>query len=803
MAPITSNQLLPRVRPNALAAGPEPAAEATPDEIAALLAGDDAATLEAEKRRMDEEVAKAFDADLSERFRKAREARREIEKEMRKSMFRREGKYLPEVRAKLAKLRGNRNANNITEHKCGAAEANILKVLFSPTRSWGLEATPIKELSPGAKSEVEEAVAREFGPIREALEQEFEALVEEEREAAMAGFPETPEQAGARADIEGRLVELQEQERQLRDQTETAIREKAKQEADERSEKMQELIDDQLAEGGYERAMREMVCDFCTYEIAGLMGPIPRREREQVVVQDDAGVYAVAYRDTVKPAFVRLDPWGIYPAALANDVADGDFFYRQLIGDDAAVELFGAENMLKDRLSEAYRHKGSRLDDDTASRAQAEEVKRATDPTGEATSGDGMHELIWWWHRMTRREAAGISREVLQSDADPEERLGYMGLMLNGMVVSISPNWDPSGRPQVHLCSYRRRSGSLFGRSLPWLNKDAQNVRNIAIRGLLTNLLYSASPTFTAHMDLLENPNDILAIYPGKVFQAKPGAPGDNRRAIEPLQVPNFTNAMLALANQAGVWGDDSTGIYPAAYGDARQQGAAETMGGYRMIREDQNIMLQLALQNINDAQQSLIRAMWLWNMLTPGHEERRGDQHVVTRGVMQLYINNENIAACTEKLQFFDEHETAKQLMKPDGYLKLLRTWMTLSNQEPGEYLVSAQELAEKIAKAEAQAQAEAEAQARAEEEARLAEEPPPEEPGAEQPPPAKPESESDRIRAEADLRRAQAAERKAEVEEGKLALARAREASRIREMSQEMRRRRAEVPKIAEGEE
>lgn len=771
-------------------------AAATDAEVAALLAGmaEEGPTPE----QLSEEAAKRLDADLSERFRRSKEARREVAKAMRESMFRREGKYLPEVQAKLNKSRGNRSANNITEAKSAAAEANIAKVVFSSTRSWGLEPTPIAELWPEAKRRVAAAVEAAIGPEREALLDQFEEL-------AAAGAAGGMEESGAgSADIEAALAELDERAEQLQEQEEAAIRKEEEEEAKKRATRMQKVIDDQLAEGGYEKAMRAMIVDFCTYEVAGLMGPIPRRVKERVVVRDDEGTFAVAYRETVIPSVVRLDPWGIYPAALADDVEDGDFFYRQLISDDSAVELFSAGNMLRDRLSEAYRRKGGRLDDDAEARWQSEEVRKVTDAVGESNTGDGMHELVWWWHKMTRREAAGISREVLQADADPEERIGYMGLMLNGMVVSIAPNWDPSGRPQVHLCSYRRRSGSIFGRSLPWLMKDPQNVRNISIRGLLTNLLYSASPSFTADLEMLENPGDILSIYPGKVFQTRHGGPGDNRKAIEAIQVPNFTSAMMTMANQAGVWGDDASGIYPYAYGDNRQKGAAETMGGLRMIVDAQDTMMQLPLLSVNDAQQSLVRAFWLWNMLTPGHEDCRGDQRVVARGVMQLYINSDNIAACTEKLTFFAQNERAARHLRPDGYLRLLRKWFLLSNQDPDDMLMSDQEFAEAVAREQEAAQAQAEAQAAAAQGqgGEGGEEVPPEAGGeTAQGVPPKPESESDRIRAEADMMRAQAAVRKAEVEEGKLVLARSREASRLREAQREERASRVATPEIEEA--
>lgn len=685
-----------------------------------------------------------LDQELGMRFKAAQDARRDTEKEMFNSLRRRHGEYSPEVFEQLKKAKGSRSFSNITEGKCAAAEAQFVNlILFSPSRAWGIAASPIPELDGAAMEEV----LHEAGVRTGAVEgEDYEAAVEE---------------------------------------IAAAIKKAAQQEADRRAERMQKLIDDQFAEGGWRKSARAVIHDFCTLEVAGWMGPILVRSRERRVEGT-----AVVYEEKVQPTMVRLDPFGIYPGAGAADVADGDLFYRTLITDDAAAELksMQSKGFLGDRAALAYSRKGTLLGDGDVDQKVFAELKRQQDPLGLAVNPDGRHELIYWWHRMSRREAAGVRREEIPPEEQADERIGYMGLILNGVVISCVENWDPSGKPQIHVCSYRSEPDSVFGHSLPWLNKDPQNERNVAIRSLHTNMQFSSRPMLDVALTRLVNPWDTTTIHPGKVFATQPDSTGENRPAVTPLAIPNFTPQMLGAANQAGAWADDATGIYPQAYGAAKQIGPAETMGGYQMLREDQMVVLKLAIASLDEAIQSLVDSFWLLNMLTPGHDECKGDSKVVSRGIVQLFLSSENINSLQAKINFLIQSPAAAANLKPNGLLKLMRAWFVLSNLDPDEYLVTEEE-------ADRQREEQAEAKrAAAEEEARRraalagagGE-------GAPTEPQPKPESESDRMRAEADMIRAQAAQKKAETDAGRLAIARADATIRAMKARREDERARA----------
>ncbi len=691
-------------------------------------------------------AGEALDQELGRRFKAAQEARKKIDSDMAKSQRLREGRYSPKAWASLKNSGGSKTFFNITEQKSAAAEANLIDLfLFSASRAWGIAATPIPELPVEAVADI--------------MQKAFAATGAVEGEDYQAAFDE----------LESRMK--------------TAM----KADADQRAERMQELIDDQFEEGGWRDSLLDVLCDFCTYEVSGWMGPIPKRLRVRSVVGG-----RIVVEERIIPVMMSLDPFGIYPAAGSTKVEDGDFFYRTRISDDTALELLSSPNINRARADEAYRRRGAKLGDGDMDALLEEEVQRqATDV--ETSNPDGMHELVYWWHRMTRAEAAGAMREPVPEGRRPEERAAYMGLMLNGIVISCAENWDPLGRPQIHLCRFRRRSRTVFGKSLPRLNKDAQNMRNVATRSLHTNMLYSQKPMMEAKADRLVNPWETTMLHPGQVFLTKEAAVPDGRPAMTPIAIPNFTAQMLSAANQAGAWSDDATGIYPQAYGDARQIGPAETMGGYKMLREDQVKVLKLAIISLDEAVRSLVSAFWLWNMLSQGNEDCKGDSKVVARGAVQLFLNNETANAVAAMLAHFLDHpDQAAAYLKANGVglIRMYREWFTLTNLDPDRFLKTEEEAEEEVRAAQEQAEAEA---AAAEEEARRQAEANATPQGTTAPPP---ETESDRMKAQADMIRAQAAQKKADIEEGKLAIARADATVRAMKAQREARAARVQVP-------
>jgi len=598
-----------------------------------------------------EEVLTSLDNDIGRRFTAAKEARKLIEREMIGDMFRRDGKYPPDVLASLTKAGGSRAFDNITEAKCSAAEAILTEMLLcSKERVWGLEPTPIPELSRRAHEEAVDRVAAED------MDRGMNPAEDE-------GFMERADRLAAR------------------------IEQEEKQEAKERAERMTALIEDALAEGGFRRELKRVLYDFVTHRVAGFLGPMPRVKKVTTYVRGGQ----VAFEDKLVLEVERISPFEIYPAALSSSAEHGDFFLRKLISDDDAAKFGLMKNLLPGRYELAMKRKGNKVyADDELDRILARMQKKQEGNEEEHTP-DGIHELIYFWHDMTLREIAeGRREEYDETDVASLERIPMMGLMLNGVVITLEPNWDATGKPQVHLCSFNENPDSVFGISIAGLMKDKQSFTNIMARSCLQNAVMSAQQSYVANADRFDDFGDLFLQHPGKVYAARsPTMPDDKTPPLEALPTANYTPMFLQAREKMAAFADEATGLYPQSYGSPLQKGPAETASGYRLLLKAQTGKMKLAVVNLSQALESLIYHYWLWFMLNEGHEDCKGDMKVVTSGAIRLFIEEEDSSVLMEILNLFMSNDRLFALMAPEGLARMARRLIALRHENPADYVL------------------------------------------------------------------------------------------------------------------
>ncbi len=683
------------------------------------------------------EARTALDEELSSRFLLAQEACKEIQDQLLASRYRRDGRYQKEVLEKLTRSGGSRAFDNATEGKCAAAQAQLCNlVLFGRTKPWKIQPTPIPDLPPHVRQSA----------IRT-------ALLSYVQETGRVPDPADPVFLQNANDIARKIFNDLRQEAELR------------------AERMQRLIHDQFEEAHWFDVFLEFAYDFVTFEVAGIMGPMPQYILKPVVQPDNS----IRYERSVVLSMECMNPFGIYPAAMSEKVADGDFFYRKLISDDTALELRVLPNLIPDSFRRAYARRGQLVADGHNDLALAEHEKNMG-KTGEVFNADTRHELIYWWHRMSRREAAGARREEVPDGEDPDERIPYMGLMLNGVVITLEPNWDRTGKPQVHLACFRKVPRSLFGKGVAGLMKGAQDDRNVARRALNTNILFSAQLSRIIYPQLLENPMSATVSFPGQCYVGRlSNMPNDSRRPIEPVETPNNTNALLLALRQADESGDDQTGIYPQAYGSNRQVGPAQTASGYSQLREDQAVTLKLAVANMESCIRSLVEHYWLWNMCsTKTPENCKGDQKVVASGAVKLFLDTDNEVILQNLFRMFMESfQVVQPYLTDTAIANLLRRLLEIVGGDPDSYIKPADEIQQETAKLKQQIEQQ-EALAQQAQQAQIAQQMGQGAPqGSPQPSPgsmpADPNS-PDFIKAQAALIKAQADMKRANVEEQRL---------------------------------
>ena len=696
-------------------------------------------------------VSSAFDAELRRRFELARDARKQdVEQKLLEDARRRDGEYEPDIQAKLEKFGGSKTFDNITDAKCSGIESMLADMLiFTNDPIWGLEPTPEPELDALAQAQAEREV------VLSAMEQGIDPA-----------DPAYDEQLAAQAD------ELKKK-----------IRSEIEKEAKTRAERMEKKIADQLAEGDFQTAVNEFINDLATHRAAALMGPCPQMVLVPVVRGTE-----VAFEERMILGVERVSPFHLYPESLSTKPGDGDFFIRRPITADAAEALRKIPGVKASRLDAALSRPRTGTEDVDL---QLEQYQQGTS-AGNSQKPRDDHELIHWWHRATQKEIDKFEgkppAEAAEDDAAAAEtppagdgdRVAMMGMMLNGIVIKAVPNWDKTGKPNVFATSYRKRSGAFWGKGGSALAKGPQERANTAARALQNNINQSSQPRTVSDRTLLVDPNALDRSFPGQNVQIHNRTPGDNRRAVEVIDTPNYTGQLLSARQVIATTLDEQTGVYPQSYGSPAQTGPAKTLGGYQLLRKDQTTTMKRAVANISqDVIGPLVKAFWLWNMLFDEDTSIKGDFQIVARGPVHSFLNTEDAETVLAALELFTNNAEVKAAAKPTATARLARRLLKLNRLDAGELLKDESEILGEIEAAKAAQDAAAAAGAGG---------------GAEpMAPPAKPDSESALIRAQADLRRAETAAGKLDLDRERFAAERAERLVRIQKIQREIARENA----------
>ena len=178
---------------------------------------------EESERRM-RQVESSLSGHIRKCYESAKTSKREIERRLLDCAKRQKGEYDAEKLRAIREEGGSELYPKLTTTKCRAAAAWIRDILMpSNGRPWGLEPTPVADIPP----EYLMMFAQKLGERAQGMDQK---------------------------------------------QVEDLLRREVKAKARETADRHEELINDQLTEGGWESALEEFIDDFVTYPAAFMRG---------------------------------------------------------------------------------------------------------------------------------------------------------------------------------------------------------------------------------------------------------------------------------------------------------------------------------------------------------------------------------------------------------------------------------------------------------------------------------------------------------------------------------------------------
>jgi len=562
---------------------------------------------EAAERALQERQSQPLMLGLTEHLRAcwdvAQQAKKPIEQKMLMALRQRNGEYEADKLKQIRDQGGSEIFMMITEVKCRAAESWLRDILLDTgTPPWDLAATPIPDLNPKASREIQDIFANKV------LE-----IVQKTQEA-----PSVDEMA--------ELKEIISQD----------YRFKILQEAQNRVDRMKIKISDQFAQGGWANAFNDFVTDLVTYPTAFIKGPIVRRQRHLGWEQDETGRTVVKASERIAPEYERVDPFRIYPEPGITTINEGYLFEHHPLTRMDLADLIGVPGYDEDAIRKVLEvgNGQSWISEDVELIKNEEERKYYSymRPTE-------VFDALEFWGKVSGKMLIewGMSEDEVPDEAQEYDANVWI---VGNYVIKAVLNYDPLGEKPYAKTSFIKCPGAFWGKGIPEIIEDIQNVCNAAARALVNNMGISSGPQVEVNLERIPPNEDITQMHPWKIWQVTNDPVGSSAPAVRFTQPDDNANTLMGVYDRFSKLADDHSGIPSYVYGDLNVQGAGRTSSGLSMLMGAAGKGIRQVVMHIDsDVVKPIVHRQFVYNMRYDEDESIKGDAEIVARGAVNLAI--------------------------------------------------------------------------------------------------------------------------------------------------------------------
>lgn len=558
------------------------------------------------QERQNTPVMLGLAAYLRECWDAARIAKKPIEDIMLRAMRQRNGEYEADKLQGIRAQGGSEVYMMITEVKCRAAESWLRDILLDTgTPPWDISPTPIPDLNPAQMQEIKSI---------------FEAMVIKVLE--LEGRAMTP----------GEMAELRETISQ-------EYRFRMLQEAHNRANRMKDRISDQFAQGGWAEAFNDFITDLVTFPAAVMKGPVVRRQRTLGWDKDETGRTVAKPIERIAPEYERVDPFHIYPEPGITNINEGYLFEHHPLTRTMLADLIGVPGY-DDQAIRKVLEIGNGLswvNEDVRLTKEQEERKFHTEmrPTE-------IFDALEFWGKVSGEMLLewGMTEDEVP---DPAREYDANVWIVGNFIIKATLNYDPLGEKPYSKTSFIKCPGAFWGKGIPEIIEDLQNICNAAARALVNNMGISSGPQVEVNLERIPANEDITQIHPWKIWQVTNDPAGTNAPAVRFTQPEDNAATLMGVYEKFARLADDHSGIPAYLYGDLNVQGAGRTSSGLSMLMGSAGKGIRQVVMHIDaDVVKPVVSRQYVYNMRYDPDEAIKGDVNIVPRGAINLAVKEQ-----------------------------------------------------------------------------------------------------------------------------------------------------------------
>jgi len=438
---------------------------------------------------------------------------------------------------------------DLTAVKCRAAESWIRDAL-SPTGTeiWDIRPTPMPDLPPHLQEFINQLVQSEM--VTNAL--------------MMQGMDDPKE---------------------LSDYLVSNTQAKLEEQANVACGRMRLKISDQLKEAKWKKVLNGVISDIVTYKAGFLKGPVVRRKPTLTWKQDEqTQVWNAVREEKLVVEYDRVDPFDAYPSPTSTDIDNGFFIEHHRMTRQDLNELRGVPSYDEESIKLVLEQYGEGGIKDWLWGENAKENAKDVESEHANTSPERTIDAIEFWGDVQGKMLIewGMSKDKID---DPDKEYHINAWKIGNYIIKAIINQNPTGKKPYYKASFEDIAGMFWGRGVPELMKDIQDVCNATARALVNNLAISSGPQIAVDVNQFGTDQDIKDQYPWKIwyFNSDTGQTR-NIKPIEFFQPSSNAAELLAIYDSFVQKADDYTGIPAYTYGSSDVGGAGRALANYEKI---------------------------------------------------------------------------------------------------------------------------------------------------------------------------------------------------------------------------
>lgn len=503
--------------------------------------------------------------------------------------------YYGEVPCEIREAFGNMPVPSLTQLKVSALNAWIRDLLFgSGGIPFTVEPTPVPELNKEIENET-------LDRVKEVIFGDVESVV-----------PSTK--------VEMQKL-IRDQKKHVRDAMLVAANNAAK--------AMETVMWDQCVDGGYDKAMKKFLQDFCIYPYAVLEGPVPE-VRTNFVWKGKS----LEAKDEVVYAVNHVSPFDFFWSSDSTDAQDGSYvIVRKRYSRKQLVKMAKLDSYIKENVVAALEHF-------TDGSTHYNWLGGNPENSNDIIPWDGKTSLeVLKYYGAVR---GSVLKEYGLTDVEDGE---YYECIIHTLgcftlKVIINPNPYANKRP-IYVTSYEKTGNGIMGFGISQKVREVERAFQSCLRGMIKNMEYSSGPIGEVDFSRIQQwitDDQVGDIEPFTVNPVDPDPVGGGRPAYMFHNFPNNTASLSNVCQWFMSLADIMTQIPASIHGQPVGTGANRTFRGMSMLYGNALKGVQSGITNIDDDVVSpFATALYMYNLKYNNRDDIKGDAKVVARGASGL----------------------------------------------------------------------------------------------------------------------------------------------------------------------